>query len=599
MRKGLFNAMGEPEIVDVARQVWATKYRLRGAGVQEASVEETWRRVARAVAEAEQPEVREVWASRFGELLGAGLFLPGGRIIAGAGSGRRVTLFNCFVMGTITDSVEGILDALRESALTMHQGGGVGLDFSTLRPLGAPARASGGRASGPVSFMEIWDATCRTLLSTSARRGAMMATMRCDHPDIERFVDAKRTAGVLTGFNVSVLASDAFIRAVRGDAEWRLVFPTPGAPGAQGFEPVERIVRARALWDHIVRAAHESAEPGVLFVDRINAQNNLGWRERISATNPCGEIPLPPYGACLLGSLDLTAFVRAPFTARASVDAVALTAAARLAVRLLDDVIDVSGLPLEAQAREARGSRRIGLGITGLADALIMLGLRYDSAEARAAAEVMMRTVCHAAYRCSVELARERGPFPFFEREPYLDAPFVRALPDDARDGIAGQGIRNSHLTAIAPAGSVSLLAGGVSSGLEPVFAARYRRTALDERGEARVLQIEDPAVRAFRARGGVGLPEAFVGASEVGARAQLQMQAVLQRHVDNAISKTVSVPAELDLGAFRTVYEDAYDLGLKGCTAYRPSAVRGAVLASAGDEELAPHCCPPGREAC
>jgi ribonucleoside-diphosphate reductase alpha chain len=574
--------------------VWRSKYRLEENGTTDTDLEATWQRVATALAAAESASGRAAWARRFQRLLAGGAFLPGGRIIAGAGSTRRVTLFNCFVMGTIEDSVDGILGALREGALTMQQGGGVGFDFSTLRPRGHPALETGGEASGPVSFMAIWDTTCRTLLATGRRRGAMMATLRCDHPDIEDFVDAKRAPGALTHFNLSVLVSDAFMRAVAADAAWPLAFPARATGAPQG---AVRSVRAKALWQRILRAAYDSAEPGVLFIDRINARNNLGWRERISATNPCGEIPLPPYGACNLGSLNLTQFVRNAFCDDACLDHDGLADAAAVATRMLDDVIDISRFPLPAQAIEARGSRRIGLGITGLADALVMLGLRYGTEASCRAARDAMRTVCHAAYEASVALARERGPFPFLEREPYLRAPFVTALPAPLRDAITRDGIRNSHLTAIAPAGTISLLAGGVSSGIEPVFHARYRRTLREAHGATRELELEDPVLVAWRTRGGSGLPPGFVDAAGVSADEQLAMQAAVQEHVDNAISKTVTVPAATSFEAFRSVYEHAYRLGLKGCTVYRPGTIRGAVMQPPADRPDGPHCCSLERE--
>ena len=570
--------------------VWRSAYRLHDGARAEPDIDATWHRVAHALAQAEPADQRARQAARFHALLASGAFLPGGRIIAGAGSASRVTLFNCFVMGPIEDSLDGILAALREGAITMQQGGGVGFDFSTLRPRGSPAADTGGRASGPVSFMAIWDTTCRTLLETSRRRGAMMATLRCDHPDIEAFVDAKRTPGALTSFNLSVLVSDAFMHAVADDAPWRLAFPAAG-------DGAVRTVRARALWTRILRAAWETAEPGVLFVDRINERNNLGWRERISATNPCGELPLPPYGACNLGSLNLVHFVREPFGDGARIDHDALADAAVLATRMLDDVIDVSRFPLPAQAAQARSSRRIGLGVTGLADALIMLGLRYGSAASVRAAEEIMRVVCHAAYGASVDLARERGTFPHLEPGPYLRAPFVAALPQQLRDAIARHGIRNSHLTAIAPAGSISLLAGGVSSGIEPVFAAHWRRRMRNADGTLEVLELEDPAVAAWRARGGEGLPPGFVDAPRVSAKEQLAVQAAMQAHVDSAISKTVTLPADCSFENFRSVYGRAWRLGLKGCTAYRPGTARGAVLEPLAESGDGPLCCTPERE--
>ncbi|MGM0516077.1 MAG: adenosylcobalamin-dependent ribonucleoside-diphosphate reductase [Pseudomonadota bacterium] len=589
---------------EIGRTIWESRYRQPGERDLVASRE----RVARALAAVEA--VPDDWESRFAEILHDFCFLPGGRILAGAGTERQVTLFNCFVMGTIEDSLDGIFDGLKEGALTMQQGGGVGYDFSTLRPAGTPARHSGTIASGPVSFMRIWDAACATILSTGARRGAMMATLRVDHPDIETFIEAKRQPGELTRFNLSVLVDDAFMAAVDADDDWPLVFPAGRLDGNDGdtverrwpgFDsPVScrvlRRVPARRLWERIMRATYDHAEPGVLFVDRINQSNNLGYRERITATNPCGEIPLPPYGACDLGSINLATFVRHPFEPEAAIDLAAITETATVAVRMLDNVIDVSRFPLTAQAEQARGSRRVGLGITGLADALILLGQRYDSEAARETAATVMRTITHAAYRASVGLAREKGGFPFLDREPYLDAPFVRSLPADIRDGIARHGIRNSHLTAIAPTGTISLLADNVSSGIEPVFRFRVGRRILDARGEPREREMADRACALWQERHpGRDLPSAFVEAEDLAPEAHLAMQAALQPFVDSAISKTINVPEELPFGRFEGIYRRAFELGLKGCTTYRPNPVTGAVLQGV---ETATPCCGIDREA-
>lgn len=596
--------------MDVGRLIWETKYRQIDAdGREEPTLSASLRRVASALAEAEAPAARAGWRERYFSLLEDLRFLPGGRILAGAGTTRRVTLFNCFVMGEIEDSVDGIFEALREGALTLQQGGGVGYDFSSLRPAGASALSSGATASGPVPFMRLWDAMSATMLATGTRRGAMMATLRCDHPDIESFVEAKRRPGELSHFNLSVLVSDAFMEAVAQDADWPLVFPASSLSGmsgervmrawsgTRGLEPcvVHRQIRARELWERIMRSAYESAEPGVLFVDRINRENNLHWREHICATNPCGEIPLPPYGACDLGSLNLPLYVRRPFTSEAYVDLAALEADVPVAVRMLDAVIELSGFPLPQQAREARASRRIGLGVTGLADALVMVGLRYDSAPAREQAAAVMRVIAHAAYRASVTLAREKGPFAHLLIDAYLTAPFVRRLPQDIRGAIARDGIRNSHCLAIAPAGSISLLAGNVSSGIEPVYAVDQRRKLIDTDGQECEFELVDRACEIWRrTHPGGGLPPALVTAEGVAPEAHLAMQAALQPYVDNAISKTVNVQASTPFDGFRAIYERAYALGLKGCTAFRPSAQMSGVLAAA---EPQAHCCSVLRE--
>ena len=601
----------------VSRLVWDTRYRYRDAStVHDKDVDATWHRVARAVAAAET-QAQAGREAAFYKLLRNFRFLPGGRIVAGTGTGRRVTLFNCFVMGCIEDSMEGIFTALREGALTMQQGGGVGYDFSTLRPAGSRAWTVGGSASGPVSFMQIWDSMCATLLSTGTRRGAMMATLRCDHPDILAFIDAKQDSRALRHFNLSVLVTDAFMQAVRNDADWALVFPVSqpeGVASESGATLVERdwpghdapvtcrvirVLRARELWDRLMHASYTYAEPGVLFIDRINQWNSLWYRERISATNPCGEIPLPPYGACDLGSLNLTRFVEHPFAGNARLSFDSLGDAAQLAVRFLDNVIDVSLFPLLQQRNQAMLTRRIGLGITGLADALIMLGVRYGSPESLEMAARVMRTICHAAYRSSVQLAKEKGSFPGFNADSYLQGSFVQSLPGDIREAIATTGIRNSHLIAVAPAGTISLLANNVSSGLEPVFEARYQRRIRQPDGTLEDHEVVDYACHLWQNEHGQDtLPPAFIDAHALPPQLHLQMQAAIQPYTDNAISKTINIPADFDIMDYQSVFEQAYDLGLKGCTTFRPNPVSGSVLSAAAGKGAHPHCCDIDREA-
>jgi ribonucleoside-diphosphate reductase alpha chain len=566
----------DPDLDPIARDIWAMKYRLPG----EDSPAQSLRRVARAVAGAEPPAVRDQWAAAFEALIGELRFLPAGRILAGAGSGRRVTLFNCFVMGTLDDSMAGIFDGLKEAALTMQQGGGIGTDFSTLRPKGAAVKGVGADASGPLSFMDVWDAMCRTIMSAGSRRGAMMGTMRCDHPDIEAFIDAKHDPKRLRMFNLSVLVTDAFMAAVKADADWPLVF------GGETF----RIMKARALWERIMRSTYDTAEPGVIFIDRVNALNPLAYCETIGATNPCGEQPLPPYGACLLGSLNLTRFVEQPFAPEARLDVPALEQAAAVAVRFLDNVIDISNYPLPEQAVEAKAKRRIGLGVTGLADALAMCGLRYGSPSSVEAAGLWMAAIERAAYLASAALAAEKGPFPLFDRDAYLASGRNPSLPEEIRAAIARDGLRNGLLTSVAPTGTISLFAGNVSSGVEPIFATRYDRRILEPDGSSRVETVEDYAVRVWRRlHGDAPLPEAFVTAGELSPSEHLAMQAALQRHVDSAISKTINCPEEISLAGFRSIYEDAFDLGLKGCTTYRPNPITGAVLTPASASAPAP----------
>src|ERR1700733_11075859 len=424
-------------IASISRQIWADKYRLKQTDSTpiDLTIEDSWRRTARALASVEaQPSE---WEERFYDALEDFKFLPAGRIIAGAGTERRVTLFNCFVMGGIEDDLGQIFAHLREAALTMQQGGGIGYDFSTIRPKGAVVKGVSADASGPLSFMDVWDAMCRTIMSAGARRGAMMATMRCDHPDIEAFIAAKREPGRLRNFNLSVLVTDGFMAAVDADADWDLVF--------DGV--TYRTLRARALWDSIMRATYDYAEPGVLFIDRINKRNNLYYCETIHSTNPCAEQPLPPYGACLLGSINLATLVREPFTEAAHVDEVALESLVAVAVRMMDNTIDASGFPLEAQHQEAMAKRRIGLGLTGLADALMMVGLRYGSEAAAQASERWARLVNRASYMASARIAAEKGAFPLFDAEPYLAGATVREMGEDVRALIREHGIRNALLT--------------------------------------------------------------------------------------------------------------------------------------------------------
>ncbi len=594
---------------DLSRRIWETKYRFREGGVvRDNTPADTWRRVAKALAVVERNPSH--WEARFYDALKDFKFLPGGRIQAGAGTHRRVTLFNCFVMGVIDDSIDGIFDGLKEGALTMQQGGGVGYDFSTLRPQGSVAHAVGTVASGPVSFMQIWDAMCATLLSTGARRGAMMATLRCDHPDIEAFIEAKQTKNRLSRFNLSVLVTDEFMHAVRTDDDWALVFPdtegeTTGGEtlirkwsGAATPIPCRVVarVRARRLWEKLMRATYDYAEPGVIFIDRVNRLNNLWYRESISATNPCGEIPLPPYGACDLGSINLVRFVQEPFSGAARFDFDRLRAITETAVRMMDNVIDVSRFPLPQQAEQARAARRIGLGMTALADTLILLGIHYADEAARDLATSIMATIRDTAYRTSIELAREKGPFPLLDHQRYLAGEYVCALPADIQEGIRVHGIRNSHLIAIAPTGTISLLANNVSSGIEPVFDFHYRRQVLEPDGRRSEYQLTDYAADLWEhIQGDAPKPRTFVSALQLAPADHLAMQAAIQPYVDNSISKTINVPVDYPFESFKDIYQRAFDLGLKGCTTFRPNTITGAVLSTA---EPAVACCTPEREA-
>ena len=573
----------------ISQQIWDMKYRLRGPSGEmlDKTIEDTWRRVATALAAPEHDAA--AWAERFYAAMSDFKFLPAGRVVAGAGASRSVTLFNCFVMGAIPDDMGGIFAHLREAALTMQQGGGIGYDFSTLRPRGAPVKGVGADASGPLSFMDVWDAMCRTIMSAGYRRGAMMATLHCDHPDIEAFIEAKREPGRLRMFNLSVLVSDALMKAVEENAPWELSFGGP-----DGAKATWKVLPARELWDKIMRATYAYAEPGVIFIDRINRRNNLNYCEEITATNPCGEQPLPPYGACLLGSINLASLIENPFTPEARLDLERLRRLVPDCVRMMDNVIDISLFPLPRQQEEARQKRRIGLGVTGLADALILCGLRYGSAAAVAATESWLGMIQREAYLASCTLAAERGAFPLFDRERYLAGETVKGLDEEVRAQIGQHGIRNALLTSVAPTGTISLFADNVSSGIEPVFSFRHTRNVLMPDGTRREEEVTDYAYRLFRRSKGefAPLPDYFIDAQALTPEDHVVMQAAVQKHIDSSISKTINVPADIPFERFKDVYLQAYALGCKGCTTYRPNEVTGAVLAVRAEAPAA------GREA-
>ena len=564
----------------ISEQIWDMKYRFKQADGTpiDRSVEDTWRRIARSLAQVEQDSA--LWEDKFYAALEDFKYLPAGRITAGAGTGRRVTLFNCFVMGTIPDSMAGIFDMLKEAALTMQQGGGIGYDFSTIRPRGADVLGVAADASGPLSFMDVWDAMCRTIMSAGSRRGAMMATMRCDHPDIEAFITAKSDAARLRMFNLSVLITDPFMEAVKADAAWDLQFDGK----------VYHTVQARDLWNKIMKSTYDFAEPGVIFIDRINAANNLNYVETIAATNPCGEQPLPPYGACLLGSINMARLVADPFGKKARLDPKALTDLVAVAVRMMDNVVDASRFPLDAQAQEAQAKRRIGLGVTGLADALLMVGLRYGSEEAARQTEEWLHAIARAAYLASVDLAKEKGAFPLFDADRYLASGNMQMMDDDVREAIRTHGIRNALLTSIAPTGTISLYAGNVSSGIEPVFAYAYKRKVLQKDGSRTEEEVVDYAVQMWREKfGDAPLPDYFVNAQTLAPLDHVRMQAAAQKWVDSSISKTINCPEDISFDDFKEVYLAAYESGCKGCTTYRPNDVTGSVLSVSETTEKTP----------
>ena len=565
----------------ISEQIWNDKYRFRDPSttladgtivpgvIHDVTVEDTWRRIARALAVVEDD--RALWEEEFYQALENFQYMPAGRITAGAGTGRNVTLFNCFVMGTIPDSMPGIFDMLKEAALTMQQGGGIGYDFSTIRPKGARVVGVGSDASGPLSFMDVWDSMCRTIMSAGSRRGAMMATMRCDHPDVEDFITAKQDAARLRNFNLSVLITDPFMDAVEKDGDWDLIWNGD----------VWKTVKAVDLWNKIMGATYGFAEPGVIFIDRINERNPLRYLEKICATNPCGEQPLPPYGACLLGSINMASLISDPFEDTARIDEDKMVRLVARAVRMMDNVVDVSNFALEQQRQEAKNKRRIGLGITGLADALLMLRLKYGTEEAAQQTETWMKMIQHAAYRASVELAREKGPFPLFDAEQYLASPTIQDLDQDLRDDIATYGIRNALLTSIAPTGTISLYAGNLSSGIEPVFAYNYTRKVLQKDGSKTEEEVVDYAVQLFRDKFGADtpLPDYFVNAQTLAPLDHVRMQAAAQKWVDSSISKTINCPEDISFDDFKDVYMQAWKTGCKGCTTYRPNEITGSVL--------------------
>jgi ribonucleoside-diphosphate reductase alpha chain len=557
--------------VALAEEIWTAKYRFKADdGAGDSSFAETAARVARAVAGAEAPGQRAYWEERFREAIRDLRFIPAGRVLAGAGTERSVTLFNCFVMGTIPDSLAGIFEHLKEAALTMQQGGGVGMDFSTIRPSGSRVQGVGADASGPLSFMDCWDSMCRTVHSAGQRRGAMMGCLRIDHPDIEAFIDAKRDPARFRNFNLSVLVTDAFMTALGSDCDWPLAF---------AGETV-RTVRARDLWERLMRATYDVAEPGVIFIDRVNEQNNLAHCETIAASNPCGEQMLPPYGACLLGSINLARLVDRPFEDGAALDEERLGELTGTAVRMLDNVIDISRYPLSQQEEEAKAKRRIGLGITGLADALLFCGAAYGGSRAVELTQAWLGTIKREAYRASAELAAEKGPFPLYD-PCMLDRPNLVSLDKETRALIARHGLRNGCLTSIAPTGTTSLLAGNVSSGIEPVFAYSYTRKIRNGDGTSREEQVEDYALRVWRQVKGdePPPPDLFVSAQTLGPSDHLTMQAAAQALIDSSISKTVNCPEDIAFETFADIYIEGYHLGCKGLTTYRPNAITGSVL--------------------
>lgn len=548
--------MSKGPTLEISKEIHATKYRLEGE-----TFEDCVNRQSSALSDNDEHRVA------YTDILMNQRFMPAGRVQAAIGAGRSVTPWNCFVSGTINDSFDDIMSKAKEAGQTMRMGGGIGYDFSTLRPRGDRIKSMGSQSSGPVSFMDIFDAICGTIASAGHRRGAQMGVLRVDHPDILEFIHAKRNDSKLTRFNISVGITDEFMNCLEKGKTFKLKWR------GRVYEEVD----PQVIWNAIMRSTWDWAEPGVMFIDRINNENNLWYCEKITATNPCGEQPLPPYGACLLGSFNLVKYV--DFENKVF-DMGQFKEDIPHVVRSMDNIIDVGIYPLPAQEEEGKNKRRMGLGVTGLANALEALGLPYGSDGFLNATEEIVATLRDECYRASVEIAKEKGSFPLFDKEKYLEGKFIQRLPDDIREGIAKYGIRNSHLTSIAPTGTISLSADNISSGIEPVFTHTYTRTIQTFDGPVHE-EVSDYAYREWGIKGRT--------ASEISVEEHVEVLNTVQEYIDSACSKTCNVGDDVDWERFKDVYLQAYKGGAKGCTTFRAAGKRYGILNETPKEEEAP----------
>jgi len=639
--------------------IWDKKYRLKtkkGEPV-DADIDATYRRVARALAEAEPtPEKQKYWYERFLWALRRGA-IPAGRITSNAGALEHkpaTSTINCTVSGTIPDSMDGILEKVHEAGLTLKAGCGIGYEFSTLRPRGAFVAGAGAYTSGPLSFMDIYDKMCFTVSSAGGRRGAQMGTFEISHPDVKEFIRAKREDGRLRQFNLSLLITDEFMDAVARDAEWPLVFPVSEKeagdldfsdpkqvvwrewPATAGYVTrddglvackVYSHVRARGLWDMIMTSTYDFAEPGFILIDRVNEMNNNWWCESIRATNPCGEQPLPPYGACLLGSVNLTKFVRDPFTEKAHFDWEEYKEVVRVFTRMLDNVVEVNGLPLEQQRQEIMRKRRHGMGFLGLGSAMTMLRMKYGSPESCAFTEAVAREMALAGWEVALSLSEEKGPAPIMDEDFTVTAAMLRKRPEMAQDGwkvgdtikgrvlhakysrymqriasvapelvqkLAEVGARFTHHSSIAPTGTISLsLANNASNGIEPSFAHHYSRNVIREGRKTKekvdvysfellaYRELVNPKAMPYSEDPEARLPDYFVAADDITPKEHVDIQAAAQLWVDSSISKTANVPTDFPYEDFKDIYRYAHEKGLKGCTTFRfnPAAFQGVLV--------------------